>query len=428
MAYTVPGVYVEEIPSLPPSVAAVGTAIPAFFGHTSRHIGLGGSNFDAGATIPAAPTIIIRKINSFLDYQSTFGGPATNDVTVSNTAPYATLGTVTYRMYYSLQLYFMNGGGPCYVVSVGDYNSPAIDGLSAGLDMLDAMDEPTIYVVPDRLDDAAYKGIVELAVSKCAALGDRMFLADVERDPASLRSAGLGAGASYCAAYAPHLETTIVPVADLSSVNPNALHLVKAAVANLRVTLPASPAVAAAYVVNDASRGVAHAPANMPLSGVSRPTFAYNETQLGEMNVDPTAGKSVNVIRQFTGKGTLIWGARTMDGNSNEWRYVPVRRFFNMVEESVKKATMAYVFEPNNATTWQSVKTMVANFLNLQWRDGALQGAKPNEAYFVKVGLGETMTPLDVQEGRLIVQIGMAVNRPAEFIILQFSHFVAQNA
>jgi phage tail sheath protein FI len=142
------------------------------------------------------------------------------------------------------------------------------------------------------------------------------------------------------------------------------------------------------------------------------------------MNVS-VSGKSVNAIRSFTGKGVLVWGARTLAGNDNEWKYISVRRFYNMVEESLKKATEPFVFEPNDKKTWTKVKTMAENYLTLKWRDGALQGAKPEEAFFVHVGLGETMTALDILEGRMIVEIGMAVVRPAEFIILRFSHKMA---
>jgi hypothetical protein len=130
----------------------------------------------------------------------------------------------------------------------------------------------------------------------------------------------------------------------------------------------------------------------------------------------------VNAIRAFIGKGTMIWGARTLAGNDNEWRYIPVRRFFNMVEESVKKATAQFVFEPNDANTWVKVRAMIENFLALQWRAGALAGAKPDEAYYVRVGLGQTMTAQDILNGLMNVEIGMAAVRPAEFIILKFSH------
>jgi phage tail sheath protein FI len=140
------------------------------------------------------------------------------------------------------------------------------------------------------------------------------------------------------------------------------------------------------------------------------------------LNVDAVAGKSINAIRTFTGKGTLVWGARTLDGNSNEWRYVSVRRFFNMVEESVKNATERFVFEPNTANTWIRVQTMIENFLDQQWRDGALAGSKPEEAYYVSVGLHKTMSAQDILEGRMNIEIGMAAVRPAEFIVLRFSH------
>lgn len=134
----------------------------------------------------------------------------------------------------------------------------------------------------------------------------------------------------------------------------------------------------------------------------------------------------MNAIRDLTGRGTLVWGARTLAGNDNEWRYISVRRFFNFVEESVKKSTMQFVFEPNDENTWVKVRGMIENFLTLQWRQGALQGAKPEQAFYVRVGLGTTMTGVDILEGRMIVEIGMAAVRPAEFIILRFSHKMAE--
>ena len=146
-----------------------------------------------------------------------------------------------------------------------------------------------------------------------------------------------------------------------------------------------------------------------------------------DLNVDTVAGKSINAIRAFTGKGTLVWGARTLAGNDNEWRYVSVRRFFNMVEESVKKATGQFVFEPNDANTWVKVRAMIENFLILQWRAGALAGAKPDDAFYVRVGLGQTMTADDILNGFMNVEIGLAVVRPAEFIILKFSHKLQQS-
>ena len=186
--------------------------------------------------------------------------------------------------------------------------------------------------------------------------------------------------------------------------------------------VPPSGAVAGVYAYTDRTRGVWKAPANVSLSAVSEPAEQIDFFEQEELNVDVTGGKSINAIRTFTGLGTLVWGARTLAGNDNEWRYVPVRRFFNMVEESVKKSTGWAVFEPNDANLWTKVKSMIDNYLIQKWRDGALAGATPDQAFYVKIGLGQTMTAQDILEGRLIVEIGMAVVRPAEFIILRFSH------
>ncbi len=201
----------------------------------------------------------------------------------------------------------------------------------------------------------------------------------------------------------------------------NFFHGVKDKVTEYMQTLPPSGSVAGVYAAIDRTRGVWKAPANVSINSIIGPAVKIDSHDQEDLNVH-TTGKSVNAIRAFTGKGTLVWGSRTLAGNDNEWRYVPVRRFFIMVEESTKKATEPFVFEPNDANTWVKVRSMIENFLILQWRAGALQGAKPDQAFFVHVGLGETMTELDILEGRMIVEIGMAVVRPAEFIILRFSH------
>lgn len=191
---------------------------------------------------------------------------------------------------------------------------------------------------------------------------------------------------------------------------------------NDQFLLPPSSAIAGVYASVDSARGVFKAPANLSLNSVTRPTVNITISENDRLNVDVAAGKSINVIKAFTGKGTLVWGSRTLAGNDNEWRYIPVRRFFIFAEESIKKATEPFVFEPNDANTWTKVKAMITNFLTLQWRTGALAGAKPAQAFYVKVGLGETMTSVDILEGRMIVEVGLAVVRPAEFIILRFSH------
>jgi len=186
--------------------------------------------------------------------------------------------------------------------------------------------------------------------------------------------------------------------------------------------LPPSGAVVGIYSRVDGTRGVWKAPANETVFSVIEPSVMIDDKTQASLNVDDVAGKSINAIRSFTGKGTLVWGARTLDGNSNEWRFISVRRFFIMVEESAKKSSGRFVFEPNDANTWVKVRGMLENYLTVLWRQGALAGAKPEQAFFVKCGLGQTMTSDDINEGKLIVEIGMAAVRPAEFIVLRFMH------
>ena len=185
---------------------------------------------------------------------------------------------------------------------------------------------------------------------------------------------------------------------------------------------PPSGAIAGIYALVDSQRGVWKAPANVSLNGVIAPAASFTTSETDELNVHAATGKSINAIRAFVGKGTLVWGARTLAGNDNEWRYISVRRFFNMVEESIKKSTYWAVFEPNDANTWVKVRGMIENYLTQKWREGALAGAAPKDAFFVRCGLGVTMSAQDILEGRMNVEIGMAVVRPAEFIILKFSH------
>lgn len=581
MNYKTPGVYVEEISLLPPSVAQVATAIPAFIGYTEKG--------------PSEPT----RISSMLEYSEIFGGAHEQSfaVTLDDEAPYLPQsvaesgGESPYLMHPSLQMFFANGGGPCYIMSVGDYDpgtvSPSLDDiadyteLKAGLDKIRKVDEVTLIVIPEavRLMANEQYDLYKDVLMQCGGLQDRFGIFDLRADDENADSFRNGIGTSflsYGAAYTPHLNTSLPhsysdsgirfthsasdafnectldkvkvladaldiqsqvadskllideaesegkagakPVklkqigislsntrraidlieeamelieddsfssAELDSAKTafethegttfnlntknedldTALEDLSAAAGELetamasvvaqvnsqtgiaearnsaigsyftsefsssvekllnsrKLTLPPSAAVAGIYAKVDADRGVWKAPANVSLNRVSGPSYKITNQENGDFNVHPT-GKSINVIRSFTGKGTLVWGARTLDGNSNEWKYVPVRRFFNMVEESVKKATEPFVFEPNSAATWVKVKAMVENFLTLQWRAGALMGAKPGEAFFVKAGLGETMTQEDVLNGRMIIEIGMAVVRPAEFIILRFSH------
>jgi uncharacterized protein len=453
-----PGVYVNEISVLPPSVAQVSTAIPAFIGYTETALDENG--------VPLVGIVPV-KIFNLKEYEQQFGGAEnetgiTVDVTLLTTPSVSVTATAkittpnVHTLYYAMRLYFDNGGGPCYIVSVKPSATVGVSDvdLAAGIAALEAFDEPTLFVIPEGQSVSSgnlYYALMQKAVDQCAKLQDRFTLVDVYDHSGNTTTnintfrstVGLSKDLKYAAAYYPNLKTgyeyqyletgvTVNLLKDGVSTTPTldgllpgdsvAYYAAKAAIRKLHPVLPPTPAVAGIMAATDASRGVWKAPANVPVSAVFDVTdFVTDEEQAG-MNIDPGTGKSVNAIRPFTGKGILVWGARTLDGNSSEWKYVSVRRFFIMVEESTKKATAAFVFEPNDANTWTKIRAMIENYLTLLWRDGALAGAKPEHAFFVKCGLGQTMTAQDILDGRLIVEIGLAAVRPAEFIILRFMH------
>lgn len=468
--YKTPGVYIEEISKFPPSIAQVETAIPAFVGYT-QIAKIGVENFHD----PNNPILRPVRITSLLEYEQFFGGTL-NETTIQvliedTTDDQNTLldrkanATITdpspHVMYYAMQTYFANGGGPCYIVSVGPMSSSVqLTPLQDGLAEVAKEDEVTLLVFPESqaLSDSDYASLMSAALNQCGSLQDRFTVMDLKlpTPPDTILTAADAFrnlslpldNLKYGACYAPNVQTifnyrsddeTAVrilrsvnggdasPDRTMSDYNPAnggdgvQYALIEAAIDQLPLELPPSPLVVGQYARTDNNRGVWKAPANVALASVIKPTLKITNEQQNNLNVHPT-GKSINAIRAFTGRGTLIWGARTLAGNDNEWRYVPVRRFFNMAEESIKKGTEAFVFEPNDANTWTKVKAMIENFLTLQWRAGALAGAKPEQAFYVKIGLNETMTALDILEGRMIVEIGMAVVRPAEFIILKFSH------
>ena len=447
--YKTPGVYVEEISKLPPSVAEVSTAVPAFIGCTAN----GPTADKSGKVVP-----VVKRIDTLLDYETFFGGPNPSAFTIAAGVDAAQPGPISrvaptfdYFLYYSLSLYFKNGGGSCYVVSIGNYKTaPAKSQFEAGLAALEKEDEPTLILLTEaiNLSPADYYDLAQQALAQCEKLGDRFAILDVidGKGVADFRTNIGTSNLMYGAAYYPSVQTTLAYVyqedqvtlkaadkdgadtkLDASKATNTALYnQVKTALAQQRINLPSSPAVAGIYASVDRDRGVWKAPANVSLSAVIGPLVKITAEDQENLNVDPTAGKSINAIRAFTGKGTLIWGARTLAGNDNEWRYVSVRRLFNMIEESTQKATSFAVFEPNDASTWLKVKAMIESYLYGLWQQGALAGSTAEDAYFVNVGLGKTMTPQDVLEGRMIVEIGVAAVRPAEFIILRFMHKLQQ--
>jgi phage tail sheath protein FI len=470
-SYKTPGVYVEEISKFPPSVAQVATAIPAFIGYT-QWAGAGGLG---SADLLYKPT----RITSMLDYETYFGFPDLEGKSTKVTLAYdSTLltwsatkveldstKTSNYTMYYSMQHFFMNGGGPCYITSVAHYqsdNAVDLDDLEDGLAEVKKIDEVTLLVFPDATNMATsenYYVLQQASLVQSGELGDRFSVIDIYEDSAvgvdAFRDAIGTKELKYGAAYYPFLETTLTyafdeskvevtmaydvntgddqwqaehadNVADLNAESLNgaldgAYNVALAALKKQRVTLAPSSAIVGVYAYVDRTRGVWKAPANVSLSGVIKPTVRIDNAIQDNLNVHGT-GKSINAIRSFTGKGVLVWGSRTLAGNDAEWRYVPVRRLFNMVEESIQEATSWAVFEPNDANTWVKLKGMIDNYLTNLWKAGALAGAKPDQAFYVNVGLGTTMTAQNILDGFMNVEIGMAAVRPAEFIILKFSH------
>lgn len=183
--------------------------------------------------------------------------------------------------------------------------------------------------------------------------------------------------------------------------------------------LPPSAAMAGIYTMVDNTRGVWKAPANVSVNYVNKPSDVITDLEQEDLNM-PMNGKAVNAIRTFPGEGTKVWGARTLDGNSNDWRYINVRRTMSFLETSVKNAARAYVFEPNDASTWINMKCMIENFLRSVWKRGGLAGATPEDAYEVHIGLGDTMTAEDILEGMMRITVLVAISRPAEFIEITF--------
>ncbi len=189
--------------------------------------------------------------------------------------------------------------------------------------------------------------------------------------------------------------------------------------------LPPGAGLAGIYCMMDNTRGVFKAPANVSLASVISPAVQISSADQEDLNA-PLDGKSVCAIRTFTGLGVLVWGARTLDGNSQDWRYINVRRTMIFIEQSIKIALQAYVFEPNDANTWATVKSMIETFLTNFWKEGGLAGAKPDDAFAVQIGLGSTMTAQDILDGVMLVTVLMAVTRPAEFIVITLEQQMAK--
>jgi len=508
-----PGVYINELNAFPNAVVPVATAIPAFVGYTPNAVFDGQPCVNQAVKIdslqefmnyfglrdpfdPAGLTFLAQN----LQYQPTYypvasADPATAAVTLGgkcyDVEPDS--GTV-YYLYNSVILFYANGGGACYVVSVGLYSDgkPAglpkpvtaslvnanvrLSALLAGVSAVADKTEPTMIVVPDAtlLTAADNQALNQEILAQCDQLKSRVGLFDIpgadRPDPVHWRDAiaafrtGIGLNhLCYGIAYYPFLKTSVMSAADIDYLNigggsktlaavlPDAnsdplqsliaaidhpagrtprqieaallqassdyqnLHDAVLARANI---LPPGAALAGVYTTVDNNTGVWQAPANVALSAVIDTTLKITDADQQSLKVDAATGKSINAIRLFPGRGVLVWGARTLDGNSEDWRYINVRRTLIFLEQSMRLAVQAYAFAPNVANTWSLVASVLNNFLTTIWSQGGLVGPTPASAFSVAVGLGQTMTSQDILDGFMNISVKVAVTHPAEFVVI----------
>jgi len=360
---TYPGVYLSEEASLNFSVTSSATAIPAFVFYPR--------------STENAPSDKIVRLNNWSDFFSLIGqddSPA--------------------HYFDSMKAWFMNGGGPCYMVNrkniveeVPKYNDITLLVEAGAVLASQVTEKKEIYdsFVTLVQQGSSVFGLFDGTQSKIESDSSVEDIMDIY--PATSRAAVFYPWGKVAWSAAP---------------------------------VPASVIAAITIAKTDRTRGVWKAPANIAISGIT-PNFPVSDDLQGRFN----RGKALNMIRTFPDVGTVIWGTRTLEDSDN-WRYIPVRRLFSMVERDIQKALNKLVFEPNSQPTWQRVKAAIDNYLYRLWQQGALAGNKASEAWFVDIGKDITMTEDDINQGRLIVKIGLAAVRPAEFILLQFSQDIAQ--
>lgn len=447
---TLPGVYIEEDATPSISVSQGATAVPLFIAPFQP-------------TDPANAGKIIR-VSSWLDFSKKFKDKIINtaQVTIKTTVPEtnndgdgekktrkrgtrAITGSDNYtyeitdaevvipKALLALQLYFQNGGGACYI-GVLSYDS-----VPTQLEnLLGEVQDITLIACLDQ--GVNYRKEVYTALLPSLGKNKGYFLL-TDADADGNVPDGLGVS-PHIAVYYPMLIVSGKPtleekdiavsgysdaaghsITNLAGLRPLVPELADAILENLAgstelsnpVEIFPSVPVAGIYCKTDLERGVWKAPANAVLNGVVDVSTRVTDDDQGTLN---EAG--INVIRYFSDRGILVWGARTLQ-NDDSWGSIPVRRLFDAAERDIKKALRPMIFEPNAQPTWKRVQAAVESYLNRLWRDGALAGDRPEEAYFVLIGKDITMTDDDIAQGHMIVQIGMAPVYPAEFIILQFT-------
>ncbi|MDR5760125.1 phage tail sheath C-terminal domain-containing protein [Caballeronia sp. LZ035] len=278
---------------------------------------------------------------------------------------------------WALRGYFECGGGPCYAINFNH----VLDGIKTL--------ETRISLVVAMANDLTAK------IQSILDIDPTLFII-LDGPYEEITAAGFDAGYAatpHAALYYPYLR---------ASWTSN--------------DIPASALVAGLYCRNDATRGVWKAPSNLPLPRGYTPKFKVSDDIQGIYN----RGKAINMIRSFGNETPVVWGARTLD-DTDAWRYVAVRRLFSSVERDMQAAMEQMMFEPNIPVTWEKVRSAAVTYLHELWKQGALAGASEEQAYIAQIGKNVTMSDADIAQGKMILKIGLAAVRPAEFIILEFS-------
>jgi uncharacterized protein len=406
--YLAPGVYVREEPAAVRPIAGVGTSTAAFIGVVPNTVTVpvradpafdpskpaGTDNEPAVTetfTLTAAAGQIV-ECTLFADFTRAFGGFST-DVGQRNLA-------------HAVYGFFNNGGSRCYVVR--ETAEAAIS--SSALVKLAAVDDVAIVAAPG-ITTAAVRAAID---AHCKAVEDRFAILDVQEqlekngvfDPTELNKSGVvPANSDVAATYVPWLRvydpatSLTVPGSDGS------------------LTVPPSGHVAGIYARVDAARGVHKAPANEVVRGALDLRYAISRAHQEALNP-----RGINAIRTLNGN-IRVWGARTVGGDANaDLRYVSVRRLLLFLRESIDEGLQWVVFEPNDATLWARITRNVTAFLTTVWREGALLGTTAAEAFYVKCD-AETNPPEVRDRGEVVTEIGVAVVRPAEFVVFKISQW-----
>jgi phage tail sheath protein FI len=392
--YLTPGVYVEEVPGGPRPITPVGTSTAAFVGEAPK------ADAAVGQAVP---------VNNWTQFVRQFVPDSGGQSTPLSHAVYG---------------FFYNGGSRCYVVNVGK-GKPITGGGKdrQGLQLLEQVEEVNIVAAPGYTDAASYDAVL----SHCESLKDRVAILDppdqvsnvdlLTKVATSKKPAGGDAGADDGAGLRPRM----------SAGGYGAFYFPRITVrdplaADKQVDIAPSGHMAGIWARSDTSRGVHKAPANEIVRGALNLTYRVTAAEQAELN---QAG--VNCIRFFDQEGILTWGARTVDDASSEWRYLNVRRLFIMIEQSIARSTRWIVFEPNDRTLWKSIRRDIGAFLTHLWRDGALMGRTPAEAFFCQCD-EETNPPDVIDLGMVVTMVGIAPVKPAEFIVFRLHQWEGGSA